>query len=73
MKNAAEDRRPANRDLPELATRAEVAEYANLSIATLARWAGEGKGPQARKLGGAVRYRREDVLAWIENAAAKAV
>lgn len=60
-------------DLPELATRAEVAEYTNLSIATLARWAGEGKGPKVTKLGGAVRYLREDVEAWISDSAAKAV
>lgn len=64
---------PQPQTLPELATRAEVAEYTNLSIATLARWAGEGKGPKVTKLGSAVRYVRADVEAWIADSAAKAV
>lgn len=55
--------------LPDLATRQQVAEYTQTSVPTLARWAGEGKGPKFVRLGGAVRYRREDVLAWIESAA----
>lgn len=59
--------------LPELATRQQVAEYTQTSIPTLARWAAEGKGPKVTKLGGVVRYRREDVLAWIESAATKAI
>lgn len=58
--------------LPELATRQQVADYAGLSYATLARWAGEGRGPKMTKLGGAVRYRREDVLTWITEAGASA-
>lgn len=56
-------------DLPDLATRRQVAEYTQTSIPTLARWASEGKGPKMVHLagaGGAVRYRRDDVLAWIE-------
>lgn len=56
--------------LPELATRPQVAEYTQTSVPTLARWAGEGKGPKVTKLGGVVRYRREDVLAWIAEASA---
>lgn len=60
-------------DLPDLATRAQVAEYTQTSIPTLARWAGLDQGPKVTRLGGVVRYRREDVLAWIESAATKAV
>lgn len=56
-------------DLPELATVAQVAEYTQTSIPTLARWRGEGRGPKAIKLGGLLRYRRADVLAWIESLA----
>lgn len=59
-----------NQALPELATRQQVAEYTQTSVPTLARWAAEGKGPRVSKLGGVVRYRREDVLAWIAEAAA---
>lgn len=54
-------------ELPDLATREQVALYTQMSIPTLARWAGEGRGPKFVKLGGAVRYRRADVLAWLES------
>lgn len=55
-------------DLPELATRQQVADYTQTSVPTLARWAGEKIGPPFVRLGpgkGAIRYRREDVLAWL--------
>lgn len=57
-------------ELPEMATRPELAGFASISVATLARWAVEGKGPRVTKLGGAVRYRKSDVLAWLDQAAA---
>lgn len=57
-------------ELPELATRPQVAEYTQVSVPTLARWASEGKGPKTVKLGGALRYRRQDVLDWIDSLAA---
>ncbi|WP_144797728.1 AlpA family transcriptional regulator [Microbacterium paludicola] len=57
-------------ELPDLATRQQVAEYTQTSIPTLARWAMEGTGPKVTRLGGrAVRYRRADVLAWINSLA----
>lgn len=59
-------------ELPELATRAQVADYTQTSVPTLARWAALSQGPKVTKLGGAVRYRREDVLAWIAEAGASA-
>jgi len=56
------------RELPELATRQQVANYTQISMPTLARWASEGsKVPKYLKLGGSVRYRREDVLAWLAS------
>lgn len=58
--------------LPELATRRQVAEYTQTSVPTLARWAAEQKGPRFIRLGTVVRYRREDVLAWIAEAFAEA-
>jgi predicted DNA-binding transcriptional regulator AlpA len=58
-------------DLPDYATRQQVAAYTQLSIPTLARWAAEGKGPKFVRLGGgehgAIRYRREDVTAWLDS------
>ncbi|WP_254845645.1 helix-turn-helix domain-containing protein [Microbacterium sp. RURRCA19A] len=51
-----------------------MAEFTQTSVPTLARWASEGdKGPRFIRLGGsgasggAVRYRREDVLAWLAS------
>ncbi|MCJ1708724.1 AlpA family transcriptional regulator [Microbacterium sp. VKM Ac-2923] len=60
---AAADEAP----LPEVATRKQVALYTQTSVPTLARWAGEGKGPRFVHLGAAVRYRRADVLAWLDS------
>jgi len=54
-------------ELPEVATRAEVSAYTRVSIPTLARWAGEGRGPRFRRAGGRVLYLRADVTAWLES------
>lgn len=56
-------------DLPPLATRAEVASYTQISIPTLARWAQRGEGPKLTRLGRAARYRRQDVLDWLDSLA----
>lgn len=53
--------------LPEVATRAEVAEYTRIAVPTLSRWATENKGPKFRKAGGRVLYRRDDVLKWLDS------
>ena len=57
-------------ELPDFSTRPELAGFASISVQTLARWAVEGKGPRITKLGGAVRYAKADVAAWLEKAAA---
>ncbi len=57
---------PTPGHLPEVATRAEVAAFTRISMPTLARWAGEGKGPRFRKAGSRCLYLRADVLAWLE-------
>ena len=59
--------RSAFGELPDVATRKEVAEYTRISIPTLARWASEGKGPKYRKAGGRVLYVAEDVRAWLQS------
>ncbi|WP_275099522.1 helix-turn-helix transcriptional regulator [Sedimenticola hydrogenitrophicus] len=53
--------------LPRLLTQKDLAAYLNKSTAWCerARWAGEG--PRFVKLGRHVRYRADDVLAWIEE------
>lgn len=52
-------------ELPRLMDQRDLAKYLGKSIAWCerARWAGDG--PQFVKLGRNVRYRAEDVLAWI--------
>lgn len=57
-------------DLPDLLTRAEAAEFYGLAKQTLARWAVEGTGPRVTRIGSAVRYRKADVLAFVEAGAA---
>jgi len=59
-------------ELAELSKRKELADFTGLSVQTLARWAVEGVGPKITKLGGtAVRYRKADVLAWLERESTK--
>lgn len=74
--NAAAPRLPREQlrhieDLPDLMTRPEVAEFTGIAVQTLARWAVEDTGPKITRLGTrAVRYRKADVLRFIESGAA---
>ena len=46
-------------------TTKEAAAYVRLGTPTLERFRVTGDGPTYLKLGGAVRYRREDLDAWL--------
>lgn len=46
---------------------AEAARYVRLSKPTLERFRLSGDGPTYIKLGGAVRYRKLDLDAWLES------
>lgn len=48
-------------------TTAEAAAFVRLSKPTLERFRLSGDGPIYAKLGGAVRYRRQDLEAWLES------
>ncbi len=50
----------------EILTLKEVAEYLKLAEKTAYRLAAEGKLP-GFKVGGSWRFKREDVLSWIED------
>ncbi|GLS26287.1 methylation-associated defense system helix-turn-helix domain-containing protein MAD1 [Marinibactrum halimedae] len=50
----------------EILTLKEVADYLKLAEKTAYRLAAEGKLP-GFKVGGGWRFKREDVLQWIEN------
>lgn len=51
----------------ELLTTNEAAQYVRLGKPTLERIRVKGDGPLYCKLGGAVRYRRVDLDAWLES------
>lgn len=44
-----------------------VAEVLRVSVATVRRWRLLQRGPKFLKLGALVRYRAEDVTAWLES------
>lgn len=48
-------------------TTAELADYLKVEPKTLTNWRYLGRGPAYVKHGGMVRYRREDVDAWIRQ------
>jgi predicted DNA-binding transcriptional regulator AlpA len=45
----------------------QVADSCAISVLTLRKWRGEGRGPRYVKIGALVRYRPEDVDAWIQS------
>lgn len=44
----------------------QVARLTGMSVASVRRWRLSGQGPKYLKLNAAVRYRPEDVAAWLE-------
>ena len=51
----------------DILTTNEAANYCRLGKPTLERFRISGDGPRYCKLGGAVRYRRIDLDAWLES------
>jgi predicted DNA-binding transcriptional regulator AlpA len=51
----------------ELLNEYDVARITGLSVASVRRWRLFKKGPRYIKLGAAVRYRAEDVSAWLAD------
>lgn len=47
----------------------DVAEFLRVPVQTLYEWRTKGYGPKGIRVGRYVRYRREDVLAWVESQA----
>jgi predicted DNA-binding transcriptional regulator AlpA len=45
----------------------DVARLTGLSVASVRRWRLFGHGPRYLKLGAAVRYKAEDISAWLES------
>ncbi len=50
----------------EVLTESELARRARVSISVLRKWRREGQGPRFLKLGRLVRYRAQDIQAWLD-------
>ena len=53
--------------LEQLLTEHDVARVTGLSLGSVRRWRLLGHGPKYLKLGAAVRYKPEDLAAWLES------
>jgi predicted DNA-binding transcriptional regulator AlpA len=51
----------------ELLNEHDVARITGLSVASVRRWRLLRQGPKYLKIGAAVRYRAEDISAWLES------
>ncbi len=53
-------------DLDALMAEVQAADFLRVSIRTLQAWRCRGAGPAFVRVGRSIRYRRRDLLAWIE-------
>jgi predicted DNA-binding transcriptional regulator AlpA len=53
--------------LQELLTERDLARVTGLSVASVRRWRLLRQGPKYLKIGAAVRYKPEDISAWLES------
>jgi predicted DNA-binding transcriptional regulator AlpA len=58
---------PVHKPVSALLNEHDVAIRTGLSVASVRRWRILKKGPRYLKIGAAVRYRPEDVAAWLES------
>ena len=58
---------PIPTDPDAMMTEEQAAELACVSFRSLQTWRLKGGGPRFAKLGRAVRYRRRDILDWVEK------
>jgi len=54
-------------EIDKLLTHKEAAEKLGIVPATLSVWRSRDKGPAYFKIGAAVRYRADDIDAWVET------
>jgi predicted DNA-binding transcriptional regulator AlpA len=57
----------ANTSIESLLNEYEVARITGLSVASVRRWRLLRQGPRYLKIGAAVRYKPEDISAWLES------
>lgn len=53
--------------LQELLTERDVSRITGMSVASIRRWRLLRQGPRFIKVGAAVRYKTEDIAAWLES------
>jgi len=56
-----------NNTLETLLKENDVARLTGLSVASVRRWRLLRQGPKYLKIGAAVRYKAEDIAAWLES------
>ncbi|ADP79352.1 helix-turn-helix transcriptional regulator [Pseudofrankia inefficax] len=56
-------------DQDRLWTVGDLAEYLGVPVNTIYKWRTTGEGPTGLRIGRHVRYRREDVTAWLATRA----
>jgi DNA-binding transcriptional MerR regulator len=59
--------RTPNTELDALLTEAQTADFLNVSVRTLQAWRVRGGGPPFVCAGRARRYRRRDLLEWMDS------
>jgi predicted DNA-binding transcriptional regulator AlpA len=57
----------ASNNFETLLNEHDVARITGLSVASVRRWRLLRQGPRFLKIGAAVRYRTEDIRAWLES------
>jgi predicted DNA-binding transcriptional regulator AlpA len=68
--NTSNQREPAggaDKQLLSLLNEYDVARITGLSVASVRRWRFLKQGPRYLKIGSAVRYKAEDIAAWLES------
>jgi predicted DNA-binding transcriptional regulator AlpA len=58
---------PDRNSIDNLLNEFDIARITGMSVATVRRWRLLRQGPKCLKLGSAVRYRPEDVFAWLAS------
>jgi len=56
---------PVHNSVENLLNEHDIARITGMSVASVRRWRLFSQGPKYLKIGSAVRYRREDVSAWL--------
>ncbi len=59
--------RPGSSAADHLLSPGELAAYLSVPLATIYRWRYHGKGPVSYRVGRHVRYKLEEVEAWLER------